>query len=103
MCIHMVYQRKIALVARLGGLAPARPTSEDYKVGDLCPCVSFTCKCVNANIGNVEHWMCGESWLAINPPIPVLKAGHPVCILNYCYSIFLWTYNLCLSVWHVVF
>ena len=34
-------------------------------MGDLCPCVSLTCKCVNASIGNVEHWMCGESWLAI--------------------------------------
>ena len=33
----------------------------DYKVGDLCPYVSLTCKCVNASIGNVEHWMCGES------------------------------------------
>ena len=31
----------------------------DYKVSDLCPCVSLTCKCVNASIGNVEHWMCG--------------------------------------------
>ena len=48
--------------------------------------------------------VCGESWLAIkilNPPFPVLKAGHPVCILIfifYCYSIFIWTYNLLFSV-----
>ena len=42
-------------------------------MGDLCPCVSLTCKSVNASIGNVEHWMCGESWLAIKglkPTIP---------------------------------
>ena len=31
-----------------------------YKVGDVCSCVSFTWKCVNASIGNVEHWMCEE-------------------------------------------
>ena len=38
----------------------------DYNVSDLCPCVSLTCKCVNASIGSVEHCMlCGESWLAI--------------------------------------
>ena len=45
----------------------------DYKVSDLCPCVSLTCKCVHASIGNVEHWVCGESWLAIKdlkPTIP---------------------------------
>ena len=64
-------------------------------------CVS--CKCVNASIGNVEHWMCGESWLAIKdlqPTIPSSKAGHLVCFLIfifYSYSIFIWTYNLCLS------
>ena len=34
-------------------------------MGALCPCVSLTCKCVNASVGNVHHWMCGESWLAI--------------------------------------
>ena len=45
----------------------------DCKVGDLCHCVSLTCKCVNASIGNVEHWMCEESWLAtkdLKPTIP---------------------------------
>ena len=77
----------------------------DYKVGDLCPCVSLTCKCVNASIGNVEHWMCGESWLAIKdlqPTIPSSQAGHPVCFLIfifYSYSIFIWTYNLLMSVY----
>ena len=42
-------------------------------MGDLCPCVSLTCKYVNTSIGNVEHWMCGESWLAtkyLKPTIP---------------------------------
>ena len=51
-------------------------TSEGlYKVGDLCPCVSLTCKCVNATIGNVEHWMCGESWLAIKDLQPTISSS----------------------------
>ena len=47
----------------------------DYKVGALCPCVSFTCKCVNASIGNMEHWMCGESWLAIKDLKPTIPSS----------------------------
>ena len=45
-------------------------------MGDLCPCVSLTCKCVNASIGNVEHWMCGESWLAIKDLQPTIPSSH---------------------------
>ena len=44
-------------------------------MGDLCPCVSLTCKCVNASIGNVEHWMCGESWLAIKDLQPTIPSS----------------------------
>ena len=77
----------------------------DYKVGDLCPCVSLTCKCVIASIGNVEHWMCGVSWLAmkdLQPTIPSSQGWASSVLFNfhllfYCYSIFIWTYNLCLS------
>ena len=34
---------------------------------------AHTCACENASIGVVEHWMCGESWLArkdLQPTIP---------------------------------
>ena len=44
-------------------------------MGDLCPCVSLTCKCVNGSIGNVEHWMCGESWLAIKDLQPTIPSS----------------------------
>ena len=44
-------------------------------MGDLCPCVSLTCKCVNASIGIVEHWMCGESWLAIKDLKPTIPSS----------------------------
>ena len=30
---------------------------KDYKVSDLCTCVSLTCKCVNASTESVEHWI----------------------------------------------
>ena len=54
-------------------------------MGDLCPCVSLTCKSVNASIGYVEHWMCGESWLAIKD-----------------YSIFIWIiYTIVVQLIHV--
>ena len=70
----------------------------DYKVGDLCPCVSLTCKCVNDSIGNVEHWMCRESWLAIKDLQPTIPSSQgwasSVLFIFYCYSIFIWTYNL---------
>ena len=46
-----------------------------FWVGDLCPCVSLTCKCVNASIGSVEHWMCGESWLAIKDRQPTIPSS----------------------------
>ena len=55
-------------------------------MGDLCPCVSLTCKCVNASIGNVEHWMCGESWLAIKdlqPTIPSSQGWASSLLLNF--------------------
>ena len=60
-------------------------------------CVS-TCKYVNASIGNVEHWMCGESWLALKdlkPTIPSSQgwASSVHFIVN---SILIWTYNLLL-------
>ena len=58
----------------------------DYKVGDLCPCVSLTCKCVNASIGNVEHWMCGESWLAtkdLKPTIPSSQGWASSVLFNF--------------------
>ena len=75
-------------------------------MGDLCPCVSLTCKCVNASIGNVEHWMCGESWLAIKdlqPTIPssqgwassVLFNFH-LLLLLYFYMVFLMSVYVCM-------
>ena len=36
-------------------------------MGDLCPCVSLTCKCVNASIGNVESWLAIKD---LKPTIP---------------------------------
>ena len=66
----------------------------DYKVGDLCPCA---CKCVNASIGNVEHWMCGESWLALQPTIPSSQGWASSVLFNFHLLLFIWTYNLCLS------
>ena len=65
----------------------------------LCYVVSvyqwFTCKKQHKQFNNVDsassitymfcvfialfgHWVCGESWLAVKPTAPVLKAGHPV-------------------------
>ena len=55
-------------------------------MGDLCPCVFLTCKCVNASIGNVEHWMCGESWLAIKdlqPTIPSSQGWASSVLFNF--------------------
>ena len=70
-------------------------------MGDLCPCVSLTCKCVNASIGNVEHWMCGESWLAIKdlqPTIPSSQGWASSVLFNFhllfLLYIFIWIYNL---------
>ena len=66
-------------------------------MGGLCPCVSLTCKCVNASIGNVEHWMCGESWLAIKdlqPTIPSSQGWASSLLFNFHLFIFIWTYNL---------
>ena len=75
-------------------------------MGDLCPCVSLTCKCVNASIGNVEHWMCGESWLAIKdlqPTIPSSQGWASSAHFNFHLLLLLYfIINVCLCV-HVVF
>ena len=42
------------------------------KVNELCVCVSLTCRCENAGIGNMEHWVCEESW-----PIKYLQPINP--------------------------
>ena len=76
----------------------------DYKVGDLCPCVSLTCKCVNASIGNVEHWMCGESWLATKDLQPTIPSSHgwASSVLLFLYGLIICFFYVCLCV-HVVF
>ena len=64
-------------------------------MGDLCPCVSLTCKCVNASIGNVEHWMCGESWLAIKdlqPTIPSSQGWASSVLFNFHLLLLLYFY-----------
>ena len=75
-------------------------------MGDLCPCVSLTCKCVNASIGNVEHWMCGESWLAIKDLQPTIPSSHgwASSVLFHFHLLLLLNviFNVCLCV-HVVF
>ena len=66
-------------------------------MSDLCPCVSLTCKCVNASIGNVEHWMCGESWLATNdlkPTIPSSQGWASSVLFNFHLLLLLFLYGL---------
>ena len=71
-------------------------------------CVSYS---VNASIGNVEHWMCGESWLAtkdLQPTIPSSQGWASSVHFNFHLLLLLYFYNLlfflnvCLCV-HVVF
>ena len=63
-------------------------------MGDLCPCVSLTCKCVNASIGNVEHWMCGESWLAIKDLKPAIPGWASSVHFNFHLLLLLYFYNI---------
>ena len=76
-------------------------------MGDLC--VSYTCKCVNASIGtvHVEHWMCGESWLATKdrkPTIPSSQGWASSVHFNFLVTLFLYGliicyyFNVCLCV-----
>ena len=63
--------------------------------------------CVHTFLSYASTWptLCYTVCTWLNPPFPVLKAGHPVCILIfifYCYSIFIWNYNLmsvCVCMW----
>ena len=51
-CVHYTYiYIALAIYMRDGSISIQ---VRDYKVGDLCPCVSLTCECVNA----LDVWGC---------------------------------------------
>ena len=59
--MHMYIEEYVVVILKVNHSCGASP----HEVSTLCLCVSLTCSGENASIRIVEHWMCGESWLAI--------------------------------------